>query len=702
MSEEQTRKYPTGLLDWSGHRGGGVKKMFFEASGRPSAEIIRTNLLNRLQGWASSIGDPHRRTPKIVLLVGGPGNGKTEAVEFAIRCLDEALAYEGGLTSALATKFLPTDGSPPPRLAEVPLAIATDAPLLQLQIVQDASAGDSKVQPYKSPAQLLVFDLAAAIEREDKVVYLACVNRGVLDDALIFSIDSENNVVTPLLEQVVRSVGTGPKPIACWPLDEFPAVAVWPMDIESLLKTEPGMEAHPIPAAQLLGSATDSADWPESGTCEAGELCPFCQSRDVLSSQQGSTSLLKILRWYELASGKRWSFRDLGSLLAFLLAGAPPEGVQGLKYSPCKWAAQQLALRQTTSASAAKSKALAPFLLVSRLHKHALFGSWPKVGTRELKGLLKELDLVNDEVLSGLQQFLNDPRRSVIPPTLGSQLDEICDILDPALADPDDPVELSSNTTVAFREIDIRFSQSVGEGLQYIRKYKCLSRLELDLLNALEGADKRLATAGIIKNRPEIAARIQSLLRDFACRLVRRSVGARTAAVRDGRVLVDFEKVVAGDDQLLYEASQQVERLLNNGDKFAVVLNTTFGEPAPSPERRVTFTTDKQRVKVPREHLVERPLSTLKFLSVGPAQRQEFVTLTYELYKSVRELQLGMLTASLPRAVIALLDITRARLGGHIVRDEDLLEVGTIQIGIRKDVIARQRGHFLVKRDMNA
>jgi hypothetical protein len=59
-----------------------------------------------------------------------------------------------------------------------------------------------------------------------------------------------------------------------------------------------------------------------------------------------------------------------------------------------------------------------------------------------------------------------------------------------------------------------------------------------------------------------------------------------------------------------------------------------------------------------------------------------------------------MLEASLPKAVVALLDITRARLGGRIVRDEDALELGTIQIGLRKDAIVRQRGRFLVKREL--
>src|SRR3546814_2308561 len=61
--------------------------------------------------------------------------------------------------------------------------------------------------------------------------------------------------------------------------------------------------------------------WPAGGACEAGARCPFCASREQLSHAREEGALLGMLRWYELGSGKRWSFRDLFSLLSYLLAG---------------------------------------------------------------------------------------------------------------------------------------------------------------------------------------------------------------------------------------------------------------------------------------------------------------------------------------------------------------------------------------------
>lgn len=164
MNDANTQaRYPEGLLDWSGHRGGGVRKLFYEASGRPSSEIIRTNLLNRLESWAGEIGAGNDGVPRIILLVGGPGNGKTEAVEFAIGCLDVSTSSGGDLKAALAARFDPTDGTPPPRLAEIRLPEIPNHGRSALQIVQDASAGDSHDHPNSSPAQLLVQNLQNAL-----------------------------------------------------------------------------------------------------------------------------------------------------------------------------------------------------------------------------------------------------------------------------------------------------------------------------------------------------------------------------------------------------------------------------------------------------------------------------------------------------------------------------------------------------------
>ena len=90
----------SGLFDWSGNRSGGVRRLFDERSGRPGGIVIETPLIKRLGSWARSFGDTEVNPPSIVLLVGGPGNGKTEAIELTIFELDTALGCSGLLSMA--------------------------------------------------------------------------------------------------------------------------------------------------------------------------------------------------------------------------------------------------------------------------------------------------------------------------------------------------------------------------------------------------------------------------------------------------------------------------------------------------------------------------------------------------------------------------------------------------------------------------
>src|SRR5690606_7872139 len=89
--------FPRGLLDWAGNRGGGVRRLFDARSGRPGEVIFETNLLIRLREWVKRLAADEPGVPRVVLLVGGPGNGKTEAVETTTEHLDAALGCNGTL-----------------------------------------------------------------------------------------------------------------------------------------------------------------------------------------------------------------------------------------------------------------------------------------------------------------------------------------------------------------------------------------------------------------------------------------------------------------------------------------------------------------------------------------------------------------------------------------------------------------------------
>ena len=602
----------------------------------------------------------------------------------------------GELEAQLRTLFSPTDGSVVPRRVDVDLPWITGFthPVV-LTLVQDASVGDPS-QPGQSAATLLALDLEAAQAAGPGQLYLACINRGVLDDASIVAAEQGRHGTRALLDAVARAVSLSPSATSCWPLAGYLDVAIWPMDVESLLE-RPSTEIVSSPAAQVLQLATAAEKWPAAGTCAAGERCPFCRSRALLAGEPHRGALLRILRWYELATGKRWSFRDLFSLTSFLLAGAP-EHDASTDSSPCEWAAKLWAISQKTLGKVNPTAFAAPFVLMGAQYQHVIFSRWPRLKRAGIMKELRELKLHTHVPLLRLHYFLTLSHDVAIPATLKSQLDQLCDTLDPAEADPDLEVDVSAKTRIALRDVDARFSHSVRDALQFIRKYQVLSRIEIDVLELLADCDDTLGAAENRRHKPAVAARLQAVVRDISCRIVRRNLGARTGVVRDVKTLHDFEQVVQGDPGLMYQSAKQVQGLLNIGEHFITTLNTTFGEPLPPQARRVVLKTPKQKVRSVAAANTGRPTADLKFLEVGPKAAAQHIPLTYELFRAVQELQAGMVTASLPGTVVAALDAARARLAGHIVRDEVELDGAEIRIGVRDEVIVREMQQFLVRK----
>jgi hypothetical protein len=386
LGEAAIAQFPRGLLDWAGNRGGGVRRLFDPKSGRPGEVVFETNLLHRLRKWVRELAEGDPNAPRVVLLVGGPGNGKTEAVEAAADQLDAALGCEGRLISALSTAYHPPSGIVD-RVVRIDAgALAQPVRPLVVNVVADASTG---ARGANTAASLLVDELVGAVGAANEA-YLCCVNRGVLDDAMIYAIDGRLAEAQDLLEEIARAVSLSPDAPACWPLARFPSVAVWPMDAESLIdETDFGDEA---PASLILRRAVEPSLWQVHGACPAGTGCPFCQSRRLLDAPRESGALLKILRWFELGTGKRWAFRDLFSLLSYLLAGSGM-GSGSLSGDPCGWAARLVEADRDAASGGRprKETAAALYQLVAAQYQHALFHRWDRRAASSVQKDIREL-----------------------------------------------------------------------------------------------------------------------------------------------------------------------------------------------------------------------------------------------------------------------------------------------------------------------
>lgn len=688
-------RFPAQLLDWAGNRSGGVRRPFDESSGRPGERVFKTNLLAKLKLWCAEVGKGAPDTPRVVMLVGGPGNGKTEAIETAMEWLDAELNCAGALLKELSRSFRPTEGKVP-RVVSVDAGKLARPPreALELTIVQDASviAGATG----RTAAELLLQELDAACAEGATRLYLCCANRGVLDDALILAAETGQSASRALLETVTQAVSLLPDAPSCWPLGGYREVAVWPMDMESLLVS--AEDQDPPAAEQVLMRAIESSLWSAAGECEAGPRCPFCISREQLAHPREKKAILAMLRWYELGSGKRWSFRDLFSLFSYLLAGHRHE-TRASDLMPCAWAASvcgadDLAVRGVKPSERTSS---AIFELVAAQYHHALFHQWDREAGPFLLKDIKELELQDNNTAMGLHWFLSSRRSPYLPTMIEGTLDDFSGLLDPALAHPDTMVEVSRNTSYRLRDIDTRFSRSVAEGLEHVRKSRILTTLEVELLRRLAELDTYLSRQDVRRKRPATATRVQRVVRDFSCRLVRRSIGARTMTVLDAPVLREFQAVVEDEhDDGVFEVAREIEHLLNKNQEFEVSLTTTFGQPLPTSNVQALLVVPRRQVHPAHASTEGRPAAPLRFLEVGEGSSAQDVALTYGLFKAIKDIKRGLSYGSLPRSILALLDTTGARIAGPIVRDENVLRRAEIRLGNGTTIEKRRSGFGLV------
>lgn len=684
-------------MRWAGHHEGGVRRPFQKESGRPAGCQYETPLVRRLNQWVDDLASG-LVVPRAILLIGGPGNGKTDAIEGCIDRLDRVLNANGTLRARFAGNFQPSSGRLSPRKVVVDLS---GLPLMpehlraSFSLVQDATEGDPIENA--SAESLLLEELGGLASPRGNDIYLCCVNRGILAEvSALAHLDPAHEAAVGLINRITKAVTSSPTPPNCWPLEGYPQVAVWPMDLESLVASPEG--GGQSIAHQILQTILEPSRWKTA--CALGNRCPFCQNRALLGAQGAIDSLVDLLHYHELSSGKRWTFRDLFSLFSYLLVGDKEEfNIRGRDYSPCAWAAELNRLAKDSSANGPDCDR-APFVLASRLYHHRLFPKWPSFEQGVHRAAKHEIlrEGTQGDGIGAARAFfrfmaraenLASKARGEVPSRLRKSM---APALDPAASPASQALfQRGKNPPTTVGQVEEAFSLSIRAGLDLVGTQ--ITPLERDILKLLEEADEALSGDGFPGNRTHHARLLGSAIRQYAVRLVKRSLGTRRGVCRDVEHYRNYLRAMEGGKGM-GEVRRQLQGLLNHQQgEFRAPLATTFGQPVAERSRDVTLVIPRpvqvQTVQPPTTP--GRPREPLKYLRV----RQHPVAVTFELFRALQEIAGRRHPASLPADIYGQLDKTRSMVAGSLVRDPETLADGpSILFGLSGDKVEYVDGHF--------
>ena len=298
---------PDALMSWSGSASGAVQIIFEDKFGNPCRKAYETQLIRRIHSLSEQVRDG-KTTPKVVMLAGGAGNGKTHAVQHLLEQISDD-------KSGLASEFRKRSKD---RLVKFDLQNKDKSffskqiqGVKQLWVVQDASEADPSGA---SPEDLLNNAIKEALGSEG-IMLLVCVNRGVLyGSAARAKAPGGAKAVGDFLSNVVLCLDPLGIDKDCWPMKSNKDCFVWPLDIDSLFEAV-GKDVTSV-GQQILAAIYDQK-WSLVG--EVSDSCPLLYARNVISQDCSRQALAELFRVYEVLAGRNIPFRGMLSSFSYLL-----------------------------------------------------------------------------------------------------------------------------------------------------------------------------------------------------------------------------------------------------------------------------------------------------------------------------------------------------------------------------------------------
>jgi hypothetical protein len=298
---EKNKTYPYEFKKWFSSNLGGVRLPMNNKTGRPMGDqIIEGKIHNLIKEMI--IDFKSKKGKFLCVLVGGPGNGKTDLMEFTSEMFFNTFNIDINIGKAELQKEFKINN----RKASFKFEDVT------LNLIQDAS--QRELNDHNPVASL--FKDFEELDNSTNALTLICINRGVLESVYTSSKNNNENISkhNKLIQKIhscnnIQSIINDTK---IWG-DQISDINLytWSMDYDTLFFENETINSN------LIHSIISKSNCLNNFT-ETHELSPINVAYKFLNNDDQIFNLSKLLRSYEIINGKRFTYREIFSLIAHL------------------------------------------------------------------------------------------------------------------------------------------------------------------------------------------------------------------------------------------------------------------------------------------------------------------------------------------------------------------------------------------------
>ena len=302
--EYNEAQFPFKFFNWFSSMSGGVRRPLDEDSGRPLGNIILEGQIHILIN--NMIDEYFQDKGKyICVLVGGPGNGKTDIMEYAAERFVERLSENWTeIKLELQVGFSKNN-----RQSIVSINNET------LLLTQDASQRDIDADSYIDS----IYNDFEKIESLDNSLSIICMNRGILETIRKESCDPSNRLSK--YQEIIKSIyqfntlDAALLDLKIWGAElDSKKLYTWSMDFDTLFSKVKDQSLD----QNFLYSLFEKAKCEENFCEDTNVLSPIFNANEFVANKFKKRNLSKVLRSYEILNGKRFTYREIFSLIGYL------------------------------------------------------------------------------------------------------------------------------------------------------------------------------------------------------------------------------------------------------------------------------------------------------------------------------------------------------------------------------------------------